>query len=88
MNADSCAEANEADRLEGRPITLADQIARWTAGKIGSTARSGFGASSLGNADRADELSAPAQPLPNWPGDANACSSARTLMCMTRTGSY
>ncbi len=33
MNADSCAEANEADRLEGRPITLADQIARWTAGK-------------------------------------------------------
>lgn len=33
MNVDKLAEANEADRLEGRPITLADQIARWTAGK-------------------------------------------------------
>ncbi|MCB1781939.1 MAG: AraC family transcriptional regulator [Candidatus Competibacteraceae bacterium] len=33
MNADKFAEVNEADHLEGRPITLADQIARWTAGK-------------------------------------------------------
>lgn len=33
MHADLFAEANEADRLAGRSITLADQIARWTVGK-------------------------------------------------------
>ncbi|MEZ5583347.1 MAG: AraC family transcriptional regulator N-terminal domain-containing protein [Candidatus Competibacteraceae bacterium] len=33
MNTDKPAEANEADRLEGGHFTLADRIARWTAGE-------------------------------------------------------
>jgi AraC-like DNA-binding protein len=33
MNTDKPAEANEADSLEGGHITLAGQIARWTAGE-------------------------------------------------------